>query len=157
MNIRELFADKVSIKKTLGGQLVYLFTGKDPAKDGIAAKLGKAAGEIETDVPRERIFQRFQHGVVIGRLNHVNSPDDLIVSYGKLYEAWWDQPNANWLGMPLEDPYEASGRDGSIMVQRFSEGVIWCRSDGSGDVHRLSWRDWSAISHPKPTERLRRP
>lgn len=46
-----------------------------------------------------------------------------------------------------------SGRPGIVrfflLLQRFENGVIYCRSDGGNDVIWLSWHDWHAISHPK--------
>ena len=76
--------------------------------------------------------------------------ENLICVYGKLYHAWWSDKDAGWLGKPLEDTFKKKDKAGhDIMVQRFENGVIYCRADGGNDVQWLSWHDWHAISKPK--------
>jgi hypothetical protein len=123
-----------------------LFAEKVAANE---ASLGKELGAVEWDNQKNRHFQRFERGIVLGCHNAPANIADLICTHGRLFAAWWNQPGAVWLGEPLEDLYETTNYDGfTIMVQRFEKGVIWCRSDGSEDVNWLSWRDWHAISKP---------
>ena len=125
----------------------------------LEAVLGAKQGEVILDNGKNRHYQLFEHGVIIAKVIDVSKLSHLTCTYGKLFHAWWSNPEAAWLGDPLEDLYETTnfkwdsdkkeqiGGD-PIMVQRFERGVIWCRSDGSDDVHWLSWRDWHAISRP---------
>ena len=123
-----------------------LFAGKAVANESV---LGKELGAVGWDNKKNRHFQRFEHGIVLGRRGAPADKSDLICTHGRLFAAWWEQPGAAWLGEPLEDLYETTNHEGfAIMVQRFENGVIWCRSDGTGDVNWLSWRDWHAISKP---------
>ncbi len=116
---------------------------------GKAANLGGALGEVVFDNKKNRHFQLFEHGVIIAKKVNPKKSSDLSCTYGQLFHAWWEKPNAAWLGTPLEDLYETTNHDGvKIMVQRFENGVIWCPSDGSGGITWLSWRDWNAISEP---------
>ena len=138
-------------KKTIA----QLFAQKVEGKEAV---LGPAQGDVILDNQKDRHYQLFEHGIVVGKRD-INKLADLVCVYGKLFHAWWGNPGAAWLGDPLEDLYETTNFkwdpdrkeqiDGDqIMVQRFERGVIWCRSDGSDDVHWLSWRDWNAISEP---------
>ena len=114
-----------------------------------SAVLGAAKGEVVFDTKKNRLFQLFEHGVVIAKVVNPTKPSHLTCTYGKLFHAWWGNSGAEWLGEPLEDLYETTNYEGSqIMVQRFEKGVINCRSDGANDVQWLSWRDWNAISEP---------
>lgn len=123
-----------------------LFAEKVAANE---ASLGKELGAVEWDNQKNRHFQRFERGIVLGCHNAPADTSDLICTHGRLFAAWWNQPGAVWLGEPLEDLYETTNLEGfTIMVQRFEKGVIWCRSDGTEDVNWLSWRDWHAISRP---------
>lgn len=113
------------------------------------ASLGEALGKLEYDNDKNRHFQRFEHGIILGRFNDISKDSDLICIYGRLFDAWWRKPDAVWLGEPLEDLYETTNYEGfQLMVQRFENGVISCRSDGSYGVNWLSWRDWNALSEP---------
>lgn len=115
----------------------------------VDALLGKAQGEVILDNKKNRHYQLFEHGVIIGKVVDVTKLSHLTCTYGKLFHAWWGNPGAAWLGEPLEDLYETTNAEGfQIMVQRFEKGVINCRSDGANDVQWLSWRDWHAISRP---------
>ena len=114
-----------------------------------ASELGKALGPVEFDNKNNRHVQRFENGVILGRLNKLKIKKELICVYGKLFHAWWEKPGAAWLGEPLEDLFKTTNAEGfEIMVQRFEKGVIDCRSDGGNDVQWLSWHDWWAISKP---------
>ena len=137
-SIAEWFAEKAAIKEAL---------------------LGKAQDKVVFDTIKNRHYQLFEHGVIIGKVVDVTKLSHLTCTYGKLFSAWWGNPGADWLGEPLEDLYETTNlkwdfsakkriEGDKIMVQRFERGVIWCRSDGSDDVRWLSWRDWNAISEP---------
>lgn len=115
----------------------------------VDALLGKAQGKVILDNKKNRHYQLFEHGVIIGKVVDVTKLSHLTCTYGKLFHAWWGNPGAAWLGEPLEDLYETTNAEGfQIMVQRFEKGVINCRSDGANDVQWLSWRDWHAISRP---------
>lgn len=115
----------------------------------VDALLGKAQGEVILDNKKNRHYQLFEHGVIIGKVVDVTKLSHLTCTYGKHFHAWWGNPGAAWLGEPLEDLYETTNAEGfQIMVQRFEKGVINCRSDGANDVQWLSWRDWHAISRP---------
>ena len=126
---------------------------------GKEAVLGAALGEVVLDNKKNHHLQLFEHGVIIAKVVNPTKPSHLTCTYGKLFHAWWGNSGAEWLGEPLEDLYETTNfkwdsaaqkrfEGDKIMVQRFERGVIWCRSDGSDDVHWLSWRDWNAISEP---------
>ena len=111
--------------------------------------LGAATGQVDFDNEKNRLFQLFEHGVIIAKVVNPTKPSHLTCTYGKLFHAWWGNSGAEWLGEPLEDLYETTNYEGvQIMVQRFEKGVINCRSDGANDVQWLSWRDWNAISEP---------
>ena len=113
------------------------------------AVLGNPLGKIEFDSEKDRHFQRFEHGILLGRFNNLASLSDLLCIHGMPFDSWWEKPGAAWLGDPLEDLYETKNFEGAdIAVQRFENGVMWGRSDGTGEVHWLSWRDWHAISRP---------
>lgn len=125
----------------------------------VEALLGKAQGEVILDNNKNRHYQLFEHGVLIGKVVDVTKLSHLTCTYGKLFSAWWGNLGADWLGEPLEDLYETTNlkwdfsakkriEGDKIMVQRFEHGVGWCRSDGSDNVQFLSWRDWHAISLP---------
>ena len=115
-----------------------------------ASDLGAARTPVHYDAPNNRYVQLFDNGVILGHMNKLTMNSQLICVYGKLFHAWWPNKGAEWLGKPLEDLFRKTNREGyEIMVQRFENGVIYCRSDGVGDVHWLSWHDWHAISRPK--------
>lgn len=115
----------------------------------VEALLGKAQDKVVFDTIKNRHYQLFEHGVIIGKVVDETKLSHLTCTYGKLFHIWWGNKDGDWVGAPLEDLYETTNFAGAqIMVQRFEHGVIWCRSDGSDDVHWLSWRDWNAISEP---------
>ncbi len=114
----------------------------------LGSVLGVKKGGIAFDEDKNCLFQLFEHGVVIGKFDAAKL-SQLTCTYGQLFNDWWGNPGAEWLGEPLEDLYETTNRDcAKIMVQRFERGVIWCQSDGSAVTRWLSWRDWNAISKP---------
>ena len=118
--------------------------------DEHASDLGVAVSDVYFDAPNNRYVQMFEHGVILGYMKKLTMDDNLICVYGKLFHAWWNNKGAEWLGKPLEDPFKKTNLDGyEIIVQRFENGVIYCRADGGDDVLWLSWHDWHAISHPK--------
>ena len=118
--------------------------------DEHASDLGVALSDVYFDAPKNRYVQLFEHGVILGHMKKLTMDDELICVYGKLFHAWWNNKDAEWLGRPLEDLFRKTNAEGyEIMVQRFENGVINCRSDGGNDVQWLSWHDWHAISHPK--------
>ena len=134
VTVAKLFADKVA---------------KVSKASNSESPIGKEIGPIEFDSSKDRHYQRFVHGVILGRKNDLAKDSDLICVYGRLFDAWWEKPDAAWLGEPLDDLYETTSAEGfGLMVQRFEKGVIWCRSDGADGIHWLSWRDWHAISRP---------
>ena len=115
--------------------------------------LGVAISDVYFDAPNNRYVQLFEHGVILGHMKKLTMDDKLICVYGKLFHAWWDNKGAEWLGKPLEDLFRKTNAEGyEIMVQRFENGVINCRSDGGNDVQWLSWHDWHAISRPGDTK-----
>ena len=94
----------------------------------VDALLGKAQGKVILDNKKNRHYQLFEHGVIIGKVVDVTKLSHLTCTYGKLVHAWWGNPGAAWLGEPLEDLYETTNAEGfQIMVQRFEKGVINCR------------------------------
>ena len=120
-----------------------LFDQKSECKKDV---LGEAMGAIFYDPPKDRLCQKFKNGVVMG-VRSANKLADLICIRGRIFDAY--EKNAGWLGAPLADEYETINSEGvQIIVQRFESGVVWCPSDGSGDVSKLSWRDWHAVSRP---------
>ena len=129
-------------KKTIAQLFAQKIAGKE-------AVLGAALGDVVLDNQKDRHYQLFEHGIVLSKQRNVDKLSNLVCTYGKLFHAWWGNPDAAWLGNPLEDLYETTNAEGfQIMVQRFEKGVINCRSDGANDVQWLSWRDWHAISRP---------
>ena len=111
--------------------------------------LGKALTDVVLDNQKDRHYQLFEHGIILEHRKPVSKLSHLTCTYGKLFHIWWGNKGGEWVGAPLEDLYETTNFAGDqIMVQRFEHGVIWCRSDGSDDVHWLSWRDWHAIARP---------
>ena len=129
-------------KKTIA----QLFSEK---RTGIEAVLGSAKGEVNIDNRKDRFYQEFEKGVILSKGRNIDKVSDLICIYGKLFLAWWEKPDAAWIGEPLEDLFKTKNREGhEIMVQRFENGVINCRADGKNDVQWLSWHDWWAISKP---------
>ena len=121
-----------------------------------AAKLKSELGAVCSDKgpyfdgPGDRYVQLFEHGVILGNMKKLTMDKNLICVYGKLFHTWWPNKDAGWLGKPLEDTFKKKDKAGhDIMVQRFENGVIWCRTDGGDDVRWLSWHDWHAISKPK--------
>jgi len=118
--------------------------------DEYASYLGVLLEDVHFDAPKNRYVQQFEHGVILGYMNKLTMNKNLICVFGKLFHAWWGKDDAKWLGKPLEDTFKKTNKEGyEIMVQRFENGVIYCRSDGGNDVIWLSWHDWHAISHPK--------
>ena len=118
--------------------------------DEYASYLGVILEEVHFDAPKNRYVQLFEHGVILGYMKKLTMDENLICVYGKLFHAWWGNKGAEWLGKPLEDLFRKTNAEGyEIMVQRFENGVINCRSDGGNDVQWLSWHDWHVISHPK--------
>ena len=118
--------------------------------DEYASDLGAAKSKVELDNQKNYHYQLFEHGVILGFMKGLKNCDKLICVYGKLFHVWWNNKGAEWLGKPLEDLFRKTNAEGfEIMVQRFENGVINCRSDGGNDVQWLSWHDWHAISHPK--------
>ena len=115
-----------------------------------SSHLDVAVSDVYFDVPNNRYVQLFKQGVILGYMKKLTMDDNLICVYGKLFHAWWNNKSAEWLGKPLEDPFKKTNFDGyEIIVQRFENGVIYCRADGGDDVLGLSWHDWHAISHPR--------
>ena len=112
--------------------------------------LGAAVSGVTYDAQKNRFYQLFERGVILGLMKKGSTMDEkLICVHGKLFHAWWNFKESEWLGNPLEDLFRKNNREGQeIMVQRFENGVIYCRSDGVGDVQWLSWHDWHVISHP---------
>lgn len=112
--------------------------------------LGSARSDVRFDDEKNWYVQEFEHGVVLGYMKKLTMDKNLLCVSGKLFDAWWGKNDAKWLGKPLEDTFKKTNKEGyEIMVQRFENGVIYCRSDGGNDVIWLSWHDWHAISHPK--------
>lgn len=121
--------------------------------DKHASDLGKAISDVDFKSQQDCHVQRFENGVILGYMKDLTMDDKLICVYGKLFHAWWNKQEAEWLGKPLEDIFMKKNREGyEIMVQRFENGVINCRSDGGNDVQWLSWHDWHAISCPGDNE-----
>lgn len=130
-------------KKTIAQWFAEKVKGKEDV-------LGAAEGKVYLDNPKDIHYQLFQHGIVLSKQGNINKLSDLVCTYGKLFHVWWKNKDAEWLGNPLEDLFKKTDAAGhEIMVQRFENGVINCRSDGGNDVQWLSWHDWHAISHPK--------
>lgn len=110
--------------------------------------LGTATEQVRFNDEKNRFEQRYTNGIIVSKSPSPKNKDDLIFSFGPLFNAAWSQGGA-WLGDPLEDVYEACNYDGKeVLVQRFKKGVIWCRKDGVDRVNWLSWKDWHMISRP---------
>ena len=110
--------------------------------------LGTATEQVRFNDEKNRFEQCYTNGIIVSKSPSPKKKDDLILSFGQLFNAAWSQGGA-WLGDPLEDVYEARNLEGDeVLVQRFKKGVIWCRKDGAGEVMYLSWRDWHMISRP---------
>ena len=143
----DIYSNKKKDKKMSDKNIPRLFKKKAGEH---ASDLGVALSDVHFDALNNRYVQLFKHGVIIGHMNKLTMSKRLICVYGKLFHAWWDNKDAEWLGKPLEDLFTKTNAEGhEIMVQRFENGVINCRSDGGNNVQWLSWHDWHVISHPK--------
>ena len=66
----------------------------------VEALLGKAQDKVVFDTIKNRHYQLFEHGVIIGKVIDVTKLSHLTCTYGKLFSAWWGNPGADWLGEP---------------------------------------------------------
>lgn len=111
-------------------------------------QLGKSQGKVAFDSDANRFYQRFEHGIIYGKSNEstvLNQTDDLVCVYGRIWERVAN-PEAAWLGLPLEDPHKEKGfRGDALEVQLFEHGVVWYRENLPDDIHDLPLDDLKAI------------
>ena len=85
--------------------------------------LGAATGQVDFDNEKNRLFQLFEHGVIIAKVVNPTKPSHLTCTYGKLFHAWWGNPGAEWLGEPLEDLYETTNLKWDFAAKSGSKGT----------------------------------